>query len=76
MIRDGNIDPEHIGDRTQKTFGLTQRLVEHQAKRKAGLNGDRRIDWLATPLSGRRRMPCRHRLLGGRVGDWRAGFGR
>ena len=25
MIRDGNIDPEQIGDRTQKTFGLTQR---------------------------------------------------
>ncbi len=64
MIRDGNIDPEHIGDRTQKTVGLTQRLVEHQAKRKAGLDGDRRIDWLATPLSGRRRMPCRQCLLG------------
>src|SRR5271163_1609378 len=64
MIRDGDVDPEHIGDRTQKTFGLAQRLVEHQAKRKAGLDGDRRIDWLATPLSGRRRMPCRQRLLG------------
>jgi hypothetical protein len=36
MIGDGDIDPEHIGDRTQKTFGLTQRLSEHQAKRKAG----------------------------------------
>src|SRR5271168_5355089 len=64
MIGDGDIDPEHIGDRTQKTFGLTQRLVEHQAKREGGLDGDRRIDWLAAPLSRRRRMPCRHRLLG------------
>src|SRR5271155_5399363 len=64
MIGDGDIDPEHIGDRTQKTFGLTQRLVEHQAKREAGLDGDRRIDWLAAPLSGRRRMPRRHCLLG------------
>src|SRR5277367_5569810 len=64
MIRDGDIDPEHIGDRPQKTFGLTQRLVEHQTKREAGLNGDRRIDWLATPLSCRRRMPCSNRLLG------------
>ena len=33
MIGDGDIDPEHIGDRTQKTFGLTQRLVEHQTNR-------------------------------------------
>jgi hypothetical protein len=33
-IRDGNIDPEHFGDRTQKTFGLTRRLVEHQTKRR------------------------------------------
>jgi hypothetical protein len=64
MVGDGDIDPERIGDRTQKTFGLTQRLVEHQAKRETGLNGDRRTDWLAAPLSGRRRMPCRHRLVG------------
>jgi hypothetical protein len=41
IIGDGDIDPEHVGDRTQKTFGLTQRLVEHQAKRETGLNGDR-----------------------------------
>ena len=64
MIRDGDIDPEHIGDRTKKTFGLTQRMVGRQAKRGAGLDGDRRIDWLAAPLSSRRRMPWRHRLLG------------
>ena len=51
MIRDGDIDREQIGDRTQKTFGLTQRLVEHQTKRKeTGLDGDRRIDWLALAL--------------------------
>ena len=64
MIGDRDIDPEHIGDRTQKTFGLTQRLVEHQTKRKAGLDGDRRIDWLAAPLSPPRPMPRRHRLRG------------
>ena len=56
--------PEHIGDRTQKTVGSTQRLVEHQAKRKAGLDGDRRIDLGLHPVSGRRRMPCRQCLLG------------
>src|SRR5271156_6477186 len=64
MIGDGEIDPEQIGDRTQKTFGLTQRLVEHQAKREAGLDGDRRIDCLTAPLSARRCMPRRHRLRG------------
>jgi hypothetical protein len=64
MIWNGDINPEHIGDRTQKTFSLTQRLVEQQAKREAGLDGDRRVGWLAAALSGRWRMPCRHRLLG------------
>src|SRR5271168_2640702 len=64
MIGDGDIDPEHIRDRMQKTFGLTQRLAEHQTKREAGLDGDRRIDWLTAPLSGRRRMPYRHGLRG------------
>src|ERR1700722_15081484 len=43
MIRNGNIDPEHIGDRTKQSLCLTERLVEHQAKRKAGLDGDRRV---------------------------------
>ena len=28
MIGDGDIDPEHIGDRPQQTFGLPQRLVD------------------------------------------------
>ena len=28
------------------------RLVEHQTKRETGLDGDRRIGWLADPLSG------------------------
>jgi hypothetical protein len=57
MIRDGNIDPKHIGDRTKQSLGLTKRLVEYQAKREAGLDGDRRINWLTAALSGRRRMP-------------------
>src|ERR1700739_2008317 len=60
MIRDGNLDPEPIGDRTKQSLGLTERLVEHQAKREAGLDGDRRIDRLTAPFSSRRRMPCRH----------------
>jgi hypothetical protein len=37
--------------------------VEHQAKREAGLDGDRRIDWLTAPLSGSRSMPGLKRLL-------------
>src|SRR3984957_20146192 len=63
MIRDGNMDPEHIGDRTKQPLGLTERLVEHQAKCEAGLDGDRRINRLTAPFSDRRRMPCRHGLL-------------
>ena len=64
VIRDGDIDLEHVGDRSQQAFGLTKRLMEYQAKREARLDGDRRIDRLTAPLSGGRRMPCRHSLFG------------
>jgi hypothetical protein len=50
VIRDSDIELERISDRSQQAFGLTQRLVEHQAKRETGLDGCRRIDWLAAPL--------------------------
>jgi hypothetical protein len=50
MIRDDNIDQEHIGDRTKQPRGLTERLVKHRARREAGLDGDRRRGWL-TPRS-------------------------
>jgi hypothetical protein len=64
VIGDSNGDPEHIGDRTTQAFRLTQRLVEHQAKREARLDGDRRMDWLVTSYSGRWRMPCGDGVLG------------
>jgi hypothetical protein len=64
MIGDGNDNPEHIVDRTKQTVGLPQRLVEYEAKRQSCFSGDRRIDWLTAPNSGRWRMPCRHRVLG------------
>src|ERR1700678_2627022 len=64
MIGDGDIDFEQIGDRMHQTLSLAQRLVEHQTKRNTSLDGDRRIGWLAAPLSGRRRMPGRYGLLG------------
>jgi hypothetical protein len=57
VIRDSDIDREHIGDRPQQALGLAQRLVEHQAKREAGLDGDRRIKRLTAALAGRRRVP-------------------
>jgi hypothetical protein len=41
VLRDGNIDPKRAGDRSQHAFGLPQRLMEHQAKREAGLDGSR-----------------------------------
>src|ERR1700676_828817 len=64
MIGDSDGDPEHIGDGTKQTFSLMQRLVKHQAKREARFDGDRRMDWLATPFFGRWRMPCGHGVLG------------
>jgi hypothetical protein len=52
VMRDGNMDPEPIGDRTKQLLGLAERSVEHQAKREAGLDGDRRIDRLTAPVAG------------------------
>jgi hypothetical protein len=37
---------------------LAQRLMEYQAESKARLDGQWRIDRLAAPLSGGRRLPC------------------
>jgi hypothetical protein len=41
VVRDSDVDCEHIGDRPQQALGLAQRLVEHQAERGAGLDGSR-----------------------------------
>src|SRR5436309_1973143 len=43
--------------------------MEHQAKREAGLDGDRRIDWLTAPLSGGRGMPGLNGFFGQPNGD-------
>src|SRR5271166_5748179 len=64
MIGDGDIDREYVGDRSQQALGLTQRLMEYQAESKARRDGQWRIDRLTAPLSGSRRLPCRHGLLG------------
>src|SRR5271166_1412863 len=64
IIRNGDIDLEHLSDRSQHALGLTQRLVEHQPKHETRFYGQRRIDRLTAALSGRRGMPCRHRSLG------------
>jgi hypothetical protein len=58
MIGDGNVDVEHVGDRSQ-AFGLPQRLVKYQAKRETSLDRTRRIDRLTAALSGGWRMPPR-----------------
>src|SRR4029077_19460853 len=34
VIRNGDIDLEHIGDRAKQSLGLTERLMEHQAERQ------------------------------------------
>ena len=58
VIGDSNIELEHIDDRSRQAFGLTQRLVEHQAKYETRLDGCRRIDRLTAALAGSRRRPC------------------
>ena len=55
---------EQRGNRSQQTFGLTQRLMKYQAKREAGLDSDRRIYWLAAAFSGGRGMPGLDRFFG------------
>ena len=69
MIGDADIDSQHRSERSQQAFGLTQRLMEHQAKREAGLDGDRRIDWLTAPLCGSRSMPDLSGFFGQPNGD-------
>src|ERR1700692_1248074 len=64
VIWNGDIDLEHIGNRAKQPFGLTERLVEHQAECEAGLNGDRRIDRVIAPRSRCRHMLCGHGLIG------------
>src|ERR1700728_5363299 len=46
VIGDGDVDLEHVGDRSQQTLRLSQRLMEYQAEREARLDGDRRVDQL------------------------------
>jgi hypothetical protein len=67
VIRDGDSDLEHVGNRSQHALGLTQRLMEYQAQREAGLDSDRRIDRLSAPLSGS--CSGSHSKCGGRTMD-------
>jgi hypothetical protein len=39
VIGDGDL--EYVGDRSEQTLGLSQRLMEYQAEREARLDGDR-----------------------------------
>jgi len=64
MIRDRDINPEHVGGPSQHALGLTQRLMEYQAKRKTSRDGNRRIERLTTPLSSSGGRPCRHGFFG------------
>src|SRR5271170_3474639 len=64
VVGNCDLDVEQSRDRSQQSFSLTQRLVEHQAKRKRGLDGYCRIDRLTATLSSRRSVPCRDGLFG------------
>ena len=56
--------PLRLRDRSQQSLSLTQRLVEHQAKRKRDLDGYCRIDRSTATLSSRRSVPCHDGLFG------------
>src|SRR5215471_15942640 len=64
MIWDGDIDAEHIGNGSQQSFGLTQRLVEHQTYCQGSFDGERRIDQLTASPSGGWCTPLSNRLVG------------
>jgi hypothetical protein len=57
VIGDGDVDLEHIDDRSEQTLGLSQRLVEYQAEREARLDGAAATRTVpgegATPTTGR-----------------------
>ena len=64
VVGNCNIDVEQSRNRSQQSFSLTQRLVEHQAKRKRGLDGYCRIDRLTATPSGGWCTPLSDRLVG------------
>ena len=64
VVGDSDIDMQHRGYRAQQAFGLTQRLMKYQAQCETGLDGNLRIDRLATAFSGRWSMPGRNRFFG------------
>ena len=57
VVGNCDIDVEQSRDRSQQSFSLTQRLVEHQAERKRGLDSYCRIDRLTATRSSRRSVP-------------------
>src|SRR5262249_61165105 len=64
VIWDGDVDAEHIGNRPQQSFGLTQWLVERQAYCQGSFDGERRIDWLTASPPGGRGPPLSYPLVG------------
>jgi hypothetical protein len=72
VVGNCNIDVEQSRVRSQQSFSLTQRLVEHQAKRKRGLDGYCRIDRLTATLSSRRSVSCRRRQCRHRSAGFRS----
>src|ERR1700682_2498358 len=52
MIRDGDINREHVGNRSQHPFGLTKRLMAYQTKRETALCGRPRKTRPAPPAPG------------------------
>jgi hypothetical protein len=59
-----DIDAKHIGNGPQQSFGLTERLVEHQTYRQGSFDGEHRIDRLTASPSRDWCVPLGKRLVG------------
>src|SRR3954465_15577369 len=64
VVGNSDLNAEQIRDRSQRTLGLTKRLMQHKPKRQFGLDSDVGIDRLAAPLSGCRCIPRLHGIVG------------
>ena len=76
MVGYREIETEQADDGSDQTFGLPQRQAEHGTQGQCRCDRQSRIARLTTSRGPWFRTPGRDRLVGGRVEDWRADFGR
>jgi hypothetical protein len=76
MVRGGKIKTKQVNDRANQSLGLPQGQAEHRPQCQRRRDYQSRVVWLAAACGPWFGTPSRDCLIGSRVGDWRAGFGR